>query len=269
MDNLRYQNIYEIKEEKPVFKKMELFASVSKLKELQQILTITDINIQQQRLIAFDLEMLNILFKYKDKLKQQWTLFSFNLYPVTLLWLINNQNKPNVEIYINKLKQIAKELNWNFSIEILENWLLDYSLQNKDKSKLYFDFLKSIWITISIDDIIINGMGDFLNKNNHTLHKMINLFKEENVKYLKFDISFTNYLVNKPLILNILFKMISRKYNNKIIILEWIETENMVKVFEKYKHTYNNIKIYYQWYFFHKPETLDLDDKNIKDENKQ
>lgn len=269
MKILRYQNIYEIDVDLPKLKKRELLASINKVVELQQLLALSNINNEQEKLIQFDLEMILILSKYIPIIKEYKLPVSFNLYPVSLFYLIENKDKSEIQKYINILKSLANQLKWNFSIEIVENWFEDYCLQNNTKSKMYLDFLKSIWITVSIDDIVMSGITDLKNTNHHTLYRMISLFKKENIKYLKFDISFTNYLVNKPKILNLLFKMINNKYNNKVIILEWIETRSMVDIFEKYKNKYNKIKLYYQWFYFHKPETLSLDNKLSNNEDKQ
>ena len=270
MEKLRYQNIFEIENNKEKIKKREVLAPISEIQELVSILSLPNINQEQEKIISFDLYMLDVLNKYSDWLKKDNIPISFNLYPVTLLWLIDNKEN-KAKKYIKILKDINCKMNWNFSVEILENWLKEYSLVNTEKAKIYLDFLKSIWIVISVDDLIINWINWIINNNSHNLFSMLYILNEDNIKYLKFDISFTQYLVNNQEMLVFIFKMFNNKFNNnnKIIILEWIETQNMVNIFEKYKKQFNNIKLYYQGFYFHKPETLDFKTNSNINENKQ
>jgi len=244
---LRYQKIFEKTSEWFVVKEAELLAPTPLLKDLISILNLPDNIEREKKIIQFDLKIIDILQDNLDKIKKLNLPVSFNIYPETLVYLLNHKDWPQI---LDKLTYIKNELNWKFVLEIVENWK---EIDFKEFEKIF----KILWIEVSIDDVvsIYNCNLDNRYNNNHLLEKVKDItIKNKCVKYIKIDLLFSNYLCANYTKLSDLYKFFEKI--DKTLIFEWIESEEMIKTLEKYKEPYKKIKVFYQWFYLHKPEEL-------------
>jgi len=211
----------------------------------------------KQEALAIDKETLFGKESIEEKIEYDIILYNDLIWKI-ICWEIktNTQFNFNAETIerkadviwkaILKLKDKIKLL----TLEILENWFKNNNFINTEEFKEACIWLKELWFKFSLDDIP-NFTSSVSNYKDIELNQ-VKLDLTQTQKLIKFDWSEENEKFWKE------FKEYIEKIWVNELILEWIETYNdFLTIEQQLDNLFNhNIKIYYQGYYFEKPQNL-------------
>ena len=251
---LRMQKIVDLEGQN--FKKIEILASMYKIKELIDILSIDNLEKKEEELIKFDLKQLEIIYKNMDKIKDVWLNISINLYPITLI-----KETKKIKKLLKKIENELKKRWLYLYIEIVENWKLNTDNYVESIKEILNSFKE---YNFSLDDVI----KEETKENSHfidNIKKILNVVWEtNNIKSIKIDIFVLKNNSDKEIIEMLL--NLKDVIWNIIIVFEWVEfKEEINKIKKIIKEVNKNIKwntkisnknVFIQWFYFSKPKKV-------------
>jgi len=261
MSLLRYQEIIACdKNNKPIKKGAELLAWTEILDKLSVLYRLTDNIIKEREFTNIDYEMLDIIIKNKDaikKMKEKYNLhfINMNFFPRTMEEISHNKELQD------KLKELKDVVT---SLEIIENIQNPISYLQKNAQGFKKNIKEELWFKLWLDDVTLSWLLE--DDGNWFLIEELKHYIETNtISFIKIDMRLTNLIIKdietRKKLFNTLFtEKLGLKWSK--IIIEWIETKEELDVITDIideniewikKH---NIKFYFQWYYFHKPEVL-------------
>ena len=258
---LRFQEIHQIDEKGCNHSKwMEILAGYKMLDRLNFVLKLDENLIKENELRCIDIETMDIINKHKSKIKdikdKKWLKFvNMNLFPWTINLLINENS--DIKDKLKKIKGIIT------SIEILENIKNPIDYINLNNNKLVKIIKTDLWLYFWLDDITMSLLQN--NNDGFIMEELNNYLQPDLIDFIKIDINLTRLIITDKEKFKDFFWILFNEKKWLVwckIIFEGVETKEELDIIltkiNKHKEWIkkSNIKIYFQGYYFHKPEVI-------------